>query len=95
VTPALRLLSPIDTLDPSLFGQKTGDALSCDSDIPWDLKKFAAMSAKYAFDKSLKELRFLFCHTSPHSEATRLVDSPQDVLRGQLGDIILTRGPYA
>ncbi|KAL2217006.1 NADH-ubiquinone oxidoreductase 105 kDa subunit [Thermoascus aurantiacus ATCC 26904] len=30
------------------------------------------MSAKYAFDKSLKELRFLFCHTSPHSEATRV-----------------------
>ncbi|KAL1983951.1 hypothetical protein VTN96DRAFT_9725 [Rasamsonia emersonii] len=29
------------------------------------------MSAKYAFNKSLKELRFLFCQTSPHSEATR------------------------
>jgi NADH dehydrogenase (ubiquinone) 1 alpha subcomplex subunit 2 len=29
------------------------------------------MSAKYAFNKGLKELRFLFCHTSEHSEATR------------------------
>ncbi|KAL1999259.1 hypothetical protein VTN02DRAFT_4814 [Thermoascus thermophilus] len=29
------------------------------------------MSAKYAFSQGLKELRFLFCHTSPHSEATR------------------------
>ncbi|KAL1977150.1 hypothetical protein VTN31DRAFT_9 [Thermomyces dupontii] len=29
------------------------------------------MSAKYAFNASLKELRFLFCQTSPVSEATR------------------------
>ncbi|KAL1970203.1 hypothetical protein VTN77DRAFT_5363 [Rasamsonia byssochlamydoides] len=29
------------------------------------------MSGKYVFNKSLKELRFLFCQTSPHSEATR------------------------
>lgn len=26
---------------------------------------------KYAFTKGLKELRFLFCHTSEHSAATR------------------------
>lgn len=31
------------------------------------------MSAKYAFNKSLKELRFLFCQTSSHSDATRYV----------------------
>ena len=29
------------------------------------------MSAKYAFNKALKELRFLFCHTSAQSDATR------------------------
>ncbi|KAL1870270.1 hypothetical protein VTK73DRAFT_2719 [Phialemonium thermophilum] len=29
------------------------------------------MSAKYAFTKSLRELRFLFCQTSEHSAATR------------------------
>ncbi|KAH8695231.1 NADH-ubiquinone oxidoreductase 105 kDa subunit [Talaromyces proteolyticus] len=29
------------------------------------------MSARYAFNKSLKELRFLFCQTSSHSDATR------------------------
>ncbi|KAJ9210816.1 hypothetical protein DTO166G4_7587 [Paecilomyces variotii] len=29
------------------------------------------MSAKYAFSQGLKELRFLFCQTSAHSEATR------------------------
>jgi hypothetical protein len=29
------------------------------------------MSSKYAFHKGLKELRFLFCHTSSHSDATR------------------------
>ncbi|KAK2765024.1 hypothetical protein FQN54_008723 [Arachnomyces sp. PD_36] len=29
------------------------------------------MSAKYAFTKSLKEIRFLFCHSSPHSEPVR------------------------
>jgi hypothetical protein len=30
-----------------------------------------AMSSKYAFTQSLKELRFLFCQTSEHSAATR------------------------
>ncbi|KAH0538224.1 hypothetical protein FGG08_005193 [Glutinoglossum americanum] len=29
------------------------------------------MSAKYAFTKSLKEVRFLFCQTSDHSAGTR------------------------
>lgn len=29
------------------------------------------MSSKYAFTKSLKEVRFLFCQTSEHSAATR------------------------
>ncbi|KAK7751089.1 hypothetical protein SLS62_006918 [Diatrype stigma] len=29
------------------------------------------MSAKYAFVKSLKEVRFLFCHTGEGSAATR------------------------
>ncbi|KAH8169895.1 mitochondrial ribosomal protein l51 / s25 / CI-B8 domain-containing protein [Sarocladium implicatum] len=29
------------------------------------------MSAKYAFTKSLKEVRFLFCQTSEHSAAVR------------------------
>lgn len=29
------------------------------------------MSAKYAFTKSLKEVRFLFCQTGEHSAATR------------------------
>ncbi|KOS20868.1 NADH-ubiquinone oxidoreductase 10.5 kDa subunit [Escovopsis weberi] len=29
------------------------------------------MSAKYAFTKSLKEVRFLFCQTSEHSSAVR------------------------
>ncbi|EFW99093.1 NADH-ubiquinone oxidoreductase subunit [Grosmannia clavigera kw1407] len=29
------------------------------------------MSAKYAFTKSLKEIRFLFCQTGEHSAATR------------------------
>lgn len=31
------------------------------------------MSAKYAFTKSLKEIRFLFCQTGEHSAATRYV----------------------
>jgi hypothetical protein len=31
------------------------------------------MSGKYVFNKGLKELRFLFCQTSSHSEATRSV----------------------
>ncbi|KAI0120672.1 thioredoxin-like protein [Xylariales sp. AK1849] len=29
------------------------------------------MSSKYAFTKSLKEVRFLFCQTGDHSAATR------------------------
>ncbi|EEH09343.1 NADH-ubiquinone oxidoreductase [Histoplasma capsulatum G186AR] len=29
------------------------------------------MSSRYTFNKSLKELRFLFCNSSPHSDATR------------------------
>ncbi|KAK1763568.1 NADH-ubiquinone oxidoreductase [Phialemonium atrogriseum] len=29
------------------------------------------MSSKYAFTKSLREIRFLFCQTSEHSAATR------------------------
>ncbi|ROW10476.1 hypothetical protein VMCG_01865 [Cytospora schulzeri] len=29
------------------------------------------MATKYAFAKSLKEVRFLFCQTSQHSAATR------------------------
>ncbi|CAK7229541.1 hypothetical protein SCUCBS95973_007258 [Sporothrix curviconia] len=29
------------------------------------------MSSKYAFTKSLKEVRFLFCQTGEHSAATR------------------------
>ena len=29
------------------------------------------MSGKYAFTKTLKELRFLFCQTSSHSAAAR------------------------
>ncbi|KAI9768970.1 MAG: hypothetical protein M1840_004566 [Geoglossum simile] len=29
------------------------------------------MSAKYAFTKGLKEVRFLFCQTSDHSAGTR------------------------
>lgn len=29
------------------------------------------MSGKYAFTKSLKEVRFLFCQTSDHGAATR------------------------
>lgn len=33
------------------------------------------MSGKYAFTKSLKEVRFLFCQTSEHSAATRFVAS--------------------
>lgn len=32
------------------------------------------MSAKYAFVKSLKEVRFLFCQTSDHSAATRFAE---------------------
>ncbi|ODH45428.1 hypothetical protein ACO22_00155 [Paracoccidioides brasiliensis] len=29
------------------------------------------MSTRYAFNKSVRELRFLFCNTSAHSDATR------------------------
>ena len=35
------------------------------------------MSAKYAFTKSLKEVRFLFCQTSEHSAAVRYDLLPQ------------------
>lgn len=34
------------------------------------------MSGKYAFTKSLKEVRFLFCQTSEHSAATRSKPRP-------------------
>ena len=34
-------------------------------------RKDTKMSGKYAFTKSLKEVRFLFCQTSEHSAATR------------------------
>ena len=34
------------------------------------------MSGKYAFTKSLKEVRFLFCQTSEHSAAVRYVCEP-------------------
>ena len=33
----------------------------------------AKMSGKYAFTKSLREVRFLFCQSSEHSAATRFV----------------------
>jgi NADH dehydrogenase (ubiquinone) 1 alpha subcomplex subunit 2 len=33
------------------------------------------MSTKYAFTKSLKEVRFLFCQTAEHSAATRFAFS--------------------
>jgi NADH dehydrogenase (ubiquinone) 1 alpha subcomplex subunit 2 len=40
------------------------------------------MSGKYVFSKALKELRFLHCQTSEHSNAVRYVatgpDSPCD-----------------
>ncbi|KAL1953329.1 hypothetical protein VTO42DRAFT_3009 [Malbranchea cinnamomea] len=29
------------------------------------------MASRYAFSKSVRELRFLFCHTSAHGDATR------------------------
>lgn len=31
------------------------------------------MSSRYAFTQTVKELRFLFCQTSEHSAAVRLV----------------------
>lgn len=37
------------------------------------------MATKYAFTKTLKEVRFLFCQTSEHSAATRYVESPGGV----------------
>lgn len=39
-------------------------------------RRAAIMSGRYAFNKSLKELRFLFCQTSSHSDATRCVYRP-------------------
>lgn len=41
------------------------------------------MSGKYAFTKTLKEVRFLFCQTSEHSAATRFV-APAFALRDLL-----------
>ena len=35
------------------------------------ISRGTAMSGKYAFIQSLKEVRFLFCQTSDHSAATR------------------------
>ena len=35
-----------------------------------------AMASKYAFTKSLREVRFLFCQTSDHSAAVRFVAPP-------------------
>ena len=34
------------------------------------------MSGKYVFSKALKELRFLHCQTSEHSNAVRYASSP-------------------
>lgn len=34
------------------------------------------MSGKFAFAKSLKEVRFLFCQTGEHSAATRYARLP-------------------
>ena len=34
------------------------------------------MSGKFAFAKSLKEVRFLFCQTGEHSAATRYARPP-------------------
>lgn len=38
-------------------------------------RKKGNMSGKYAFTKSLREVRFLFCQTSEHSAATRSLSS--------------------
>lgn len=57
---------------------------SCLAQVPWGViedlanvylayKEKDSMSGKYAFTKSLKEVRFLFCQTSEHSAATRFV----------------------
>ena len=40
-------------------------------DFPRHLSSPIKMSGKYAFTKTLKEVRFLFCQTSDHSAATR------------------------
>ena len=36
------------------------------------------MSGKYVFSKALKELRFLHCQTSEHSNAVRYGNPPGD-----------------
>ena len=41
------------------------------------------MSGKYAFTKSLKEVRFLFCQTSDHGAATRFEQSLSILVHGQ------------
>lgn len=41
------------------------------------------MSGKYAFTKSLKEVRFLFCQTSDHSAATRFQPSHPVLVKAQ------------
>lgn len=43
----------------------------CDRLSPASATLHLDMSAKYAFKKGLKEIRFLFCQTSEHSAATR------------------------
>lgn len=37
------------------------------------------MSGKYVFSKALKELRFLHCQTSEHSNAVRYVSIANDI----------------
>ena len=39
------------------------------------------MSGKFAFAKSLKEVRFLFCQTGEHSAATRYARPPAHASR--------------
>lgn len=50
------------------------------------------MSSRYAFTQTVKELRFLFCQTSEHSAAVRLVcprpDEPRWVERIELGGVL-------
>lgn len=39
------------------------------------------MATRYAFTKSLKEVRFLFCQTGEHSAATRYAVHPPTIPR--------------
>ncbi len=55
---------------PNNFIQSGGSLLRQLSDRSFPTPK---MSGKYAFTKSLKEVRFLFCQTSEHSAAIRFV----------------------